>query len=601
MLVHSLLDLDYGVGLELLAGEDELDGGLDGLGGDGLLAAHLEQVLGLLHDAFEERLREVVAVLERLGTHLELGRDALHHLLGLRGQVEPELRRAQFVFVFARLLDFALPFVAFLGLHLSRLFLFLRLFYFFVLMRLFCSVFVTFCSGRAGLAAEWSDDPHCVLDECYDETVFLQTRFQEIVPGPAQGDGEEHPLPAATLQLTDGADATARDDVKTQAAVTRVSEAAPIPKRTSPLNTAGRSAPFPEYFAALATSVGHVGEYVWHVEYPLESSSRKMASGLSMLGLPEKQAGAVLICTLAFALICFATCAIGLASSLLNPPKQQKPEQKNRMLDREPSASFSKLASPMRPHMPAAMPGTSNAWPGPCEAASPKFPMSHVSLQSGPGPQSAMWSAPQSAVHSLPVSVGPSRASYAQGPPLCPELVVPDGSQVLFQVPSLLGQSLGEHRITDRAGEPILGLRLERQSPDVEMGALFDWRTGRPLGNWELGLSDRFCRLIRADGSPYAQVEEEAPGALGAHRAFRVTTAGVLRLRVQGRVHERSLTVASYAANVDRVMAAVVEPGSGGRGSDFYWLRIAPGVDAGLVALALSALDRVVGDSELTS
>lgn len=498
-------------------------------------------------------------------------------------------------------------------------------------------VFVSFFSDCATLAAEWSDEPHCVAEECDDETVFLQTRMQEIVSGLVHADAEKQAFATASFKI-DHAELTDDGDAETRAAVPGASEAAPISPRNGSTLIADRSVRTIESFTVLVTSVAQAVDDVLHVGYPWKGRAQKITKGLSMLGIPESQAGVAFMCTLALAMLCVASCACGLVASLLNSPKQQQqqqPEQKNRMIDREHSGSVTKLGPPMRPQLPSTLPGKASAWPGdawalrpntspgppacdaasfawpgPATAASPAFPMSHLSLQSGPGPpQSCMWSAPHSAVQSLPmhsavqsvpISLGPSRASNAC-PPLCPELVVPDGSQVLFQVPSLLGQSLGEHQITDRAGEPILGLRLERQSPDMEMGALFDWKTGRPLGIWELRLSDLSCRIIRADGSPYAQLEEEAPGALGAHRAFRVTAAGVMRLRAQGRVHERSLTVASYAASVDRVMAAVVEPGSGGRGTDFYWLRIAPGVDAGLVALALSALDRMVGGSELAS
>lgn len=216
----------------------------------------------------------------------------------------------------------------------------------------------------------------------------------------------------------------------------------------------------------------------------------------------------------------------------------------------------------------------------------------------------------------------------AKGNPLCPIMLVPDGSECVLALPSLLtsapapGVAAFESRIVDKRGRSLVSVSIDcgaqsgrrLSSPGahsvIERLTLAAWSDGSGLGSCELQAPQRGCRpqceIFRPDGAPYAKLREEPPpagqptGQLGGlqdgARTFSITSAADTpsRLLFSGKVASRSLTVHSSGSQ----LVAAAEPGHGfhfqAYGVDYYRLRIAPNADAGLIAMAMLAIDRLV-------
>jgi len=193
---------------------------------------------------------------------------------------------------------------------------------------------------------------------------------------------------------------------------------------------------------------------------------------------------------------------------------------------------------------------------------------------------------------------------------LSPDLLVPEGCEVVLALPSLLSASNGanyrEYKIADEQGRPILGVVVDRTQDAGNPGmseriALVDLEGRRPHG---------YCELRRAagHGAPQATILSadlgeqfflgEAPNPRGL-RALLVCSAaehGARRMVVQ--VHGEQGRGASVSSP-ERFCAAMVEgPGFEREGGEYYKIKIGPSVDAGLVILALLALDRLPATSE---
>lgn len=188
---------------------------------------------------------------------------------------------------------------------------------------------------------------------------------------------------------------------------------------------------------------------------------------------------------------------------------------------------------------------------------------------------------------------------------LSPKLLVPEAGEVVFALPSLLNADrkapYHEYKIADEQGRPLLGVVVDR-TPDAgnpgmsERIALVDWEGRKPHG---------YCEIRRAagHGAPQATILSadvgeqfflgEAPNPHGL-RALLICSAaahGARRMVIQ--VHSEQGRGASVSSP-DRFCAAMVEgPGFAREGGEYYTVKIGPSIDAGLVILALLALDRL--------
>lgn len=168
-------------------------------------------------------------------------------------------------------------------------------------------------------------------------------------------------------------------------------------------------------------------------------------------------------------------------------------------------------------------------------------------------------------------SLCPSQASVAewtlsQGT-LCPDLVAPAGNETVLGLPNLCPDlQMEELPVLNADLEPVLGLRL--QGANLE---LFEWSGGRSLASCLLHPGG--AKLLAVDGSLRAWLSREE----GGEYALR----GCAKYRLVGQ------RLASLVAMAE-TMAAVTECQRG-----YVWLKAGPGVDAGLMLLAMLAVDRL--------
>jgi len=209
------------------------------------------------------------------------------------------------------------------------------------------------------------------------------------------------------------------------------------------------------------------------------------------------------------------------------------------------------------------------------------------------------------------------RASVAQVQSMIgyEDLTVPDQLEILLAIPSLVptrevfgsqGSALDYH-ITDDSGRRLLGVSVDR-SPDsngasgdlvMERISLVDYGTRQPHGHCDLCLPsggmdvELQASIFSADGSQRVLVSEV--NNLKGHRALLVGSPDNSSTHLIIQAHDNA-TRGATISSPDRFFAAAVDHGSGsqpGGGADFYWLRMAPGINVGLVVLALLAMDRL--------
>lgn len=233
----------------------------------------------------------------------------------------------------------------------------------------------------------------------------------------------------------------------------------------------------------------------------------------------------------------------------------------------------------------------------PAPAAAPLIPMVQPVFRGGPDLSASM-----PAAHS---PGRPPRMPMSQSMP--PQVFAPPSpppaDNLEFALPSLKGGTAGAEqlqcRVLDAARNPcflaVLGAPSDR---NVEFIALSEYGGDRrPVGLCELWLpreqecSGPRCSILAPGGVPFATIEQEPLHGIAGHQSFVASAdeGGHMLLRIQGRSGSRSHRVESN----ERVMAAIVEPGFDKDGVEYYWLKAAPGTDAGLCVLALLALDRL--------
>jgi len=275
-------------------------------------------------------------------------------------------------------------------------------------------------------------------------------------------------------------------------------------------------------------------------------------------------------------------------------PGQPRPMSREQS-SAEPSPRFTSPAQPAR----SATASPARAAPQLQCAASP----AHVS----PPPQ---LSSPLPRQFSGGLPGGQAAGGHEAG--LCPELVVPDGSECVLAIPTL--ESLPahaatlEHCIVDKTGEPLLRIIVERkvgQGPGVaqetlERLTLAAWKDGYALVSAEVHVptgrtpqGGPYCIISHPQGQVFARVEEVAGEGQASTFVLSSATGAQWQYRIHGFVQDRSLTVTTSAAQ----LVAAVEPGTSfnfeTHGVEFYKLRVAPRVDAGLLSIAMLAIDRL--------
>lgn len=186
---------------------------------------------------------------------------------------------------------------------------------------------------------------------------------------------------------------------------------------------------------------------------------------------------------------------------------------------------------------------------------------------------------------------------------LCPELVVPEGSECILGLPSLAAAAQGEvtlKNITDKTGDPLLYVGLTGAPAGGEY-VLLAKKDQQELAFCELGASLRAegwsGKIFRWDGELYARLREVGtPGPPRAgptnHRTFVVLSAVGCpwELRVTGDFRAGVLSVEDGA----RKVVAMVSPGAGDFGAG-YKLRLGPHADSCTVIIALLAIERLLG------
>lgn len=196
------------------------------------------------------------------------------------------------------------------------------------------------------------------------------------------------------------------------------------------------------------------------------------------------------------------------------------------------------------------------------------------------------------------------------------DLTVPEGVELLLAVPSLVQvrEAIGargaalDYFIADDSGRRVLGVAVERAPESVgasggvvmERISLVDYETRQPHGHFELCLPSSSgvdielqAMILSADGAQRSRVSE-ARNFRG-HRAVVVGTPGGCATHLVVQAHDAAAKAATISSP-DRLFAASVDLGGGsqpGGGAEFNWLRVAPGVNVGLVILALLAMDRI--------
>merc|ERR1719374_404079 len=221
--------------------------------------------------------------------------------------------------------------------------------------------------------------------------------------------------------------------------------------------------------------------------------------------------------------------------------------------------------------------------------------------------------------HTPPAEWSPQSRSEApisaEGDCLCEELRVPEGSQCVLAVPSLVdvnpGKDKREYRILDTSGEPLICVSL-RSVEDVsdstsERLVLMGWRGRSELATCKLLLSEGLPQglIFRPTGQLYAilkevpDTESEGPGRLTSNeRVFWMSSpSGIPVVKVKGDPQSRKLVITMDTEAGGQKIAAAVVPGNAPKSDKsnlkYKQLRVAPGVDASIVIFACLAVDRL--------
>jgi hypothetical protein len=218
--------------------------------------------------------------------------------------------------------------------------------------------------------------------------------------------------------------------------------------------------------------------------------------------------------------------------------------------------------------------------------------------------------------------------------PLCPELMAPSDSECFIALPSLYDVYPGagfERLVVSKTGSPIVRVNLTRMAdgvPDVAGGgsygvpgqileriSLVAFKRQNALGFCELQIPhgdsctarQMKCHIYRPTGELFATLEEEAVGVVRSllagtstlgQKCYMLTTKSTGdRFWIQGDIAQRNLLVVSEKDQQHPIIH--VESGKqlqfNTDDGNYYRLRVKPRVDAGVVIMALLAIDRLPG------
>lgn len=161
---------------------------------------------------------------------------------------------------------------------------------------------------------------------------------------------------------------------------------------------------------------------------------------------------------------------------------------------------------------------------------------------------------------SLPPSSRPTLNAIAGT--LCPDLVAPGGNETVLGL--RIGFESGEYTIINAEHEPVLGISIN--GPNLE---LFEWSSRRNLAS---------C-ATNAGGAKF-----QAAG--GAMKAFLSREGGEHIVRGCGNYRILGHSLEGLVAMAECMVAITEVEG------EICWLKAGPGVDAGLMLLAMVAIDR---------
>jgi len=243
-------------------------------------------------------------------------------------------------------------------------------------------------------------------------------------------------------------------------------------------------------------------------------------------------------------------------------------------------------------------------------------------------------------------TLGEVRRNAVVYEPLCAELLAPGcDNECLIAIPSVNeGQHINstfERVIVSKTGQPIVTVRVAvsrvTDAPDAAGGgtcgvpgqtqeriSLVAFKKQNALGFCEFRVPNRAittpqplkCSIYRPTGDLFATVEEESTGVVSsllaasstnvpratarAPKCYMLTTVATgTRFWIQGDIETRHLVVVSESD--DKKPIITVDPGDDLQfkqdDANYYRLRVQPRGDAGVIIMALLAMDRLQGTS----
>lgn len=244
-------------------------------------------------------------------------------------------------------------------------------------------------------------------------------------------------------------------------------------------------------------------------------------------------------------------------------------------------------------------------------------------LRPGPAsapPQQAREERPRKSPPVSQRSHEPAPAAQQAAPPprpvdnriLCKELVVPEGTECVLAVPITGLESTRRSRktfdITDKKGKTLLKVALEiPKGPSGHMlerltlqsasaqDALASCDILIPVLNRGSGGPKIRCSIQSKTGDLFGRIDFEAQTSDTGQCYEMIGVGGTWHVSFYGNLGEHSLNVTNdksqLLATVEQANLSFASPGS------YYQLRVAPLSDAGLILIALLALDRMFAAS----
>mmetsp|Transcript_88100 Transcript_88100/g.193248 ORF Transcript_88100/g.193248 Transcript_88100/m.193248 type:complete len:231 (+) Transcript_88100:3-695(+) len=193
----------------------------------------------------------------------------------------------------------------------------------------------------------------------------------------------------------------------------------------------------------------------------------------------------------------------------------------------------------------------------------------------------------------------PSARKTTDLEPLCPCLVVPEGMELVFAVRDLLSTEKQQLSfcVVDLQGDPLSYVVVKEAG--FHCGILLQMLDQTPLA-WintkPLHTSKGVIEVCHPSGEVYGVVAKEEAGPRT--RFTLRDTSGQRICTFHGDFREKAINGVSQAG---RLICDTERCELGSEGTPYYQVRVAPGIDAGLVLCCLLAIDKVEGQSHGSS